>query len=248
MALSAISLPLLLAYYGNSITVAEKNKERQQSDFQFKQKQQQDTFQFIQKQERENFQFKQEQTLKRIQLDQEQHQKRAELTQQNVQKDLEIGQKYIGIAVDILNNKPSPETDSIRQWAISIINKYSEIKLTNAQIRSLQEHPLSNATVSITGIESHLGIGKVTAVATAKARIHQTIQASGDELLITVNSVETVSGGLTVFATLAAPGKHILSISGKKDTCFSYADFSIRVRAITDEDAEFAVSKDMPCE
>jgi hypothetical protein len=58
------------------------------------------------------------------------------------QKDKEISQRYIEIAVGILSAKPTSENQSLRDWSIQTINKYSEIKFSPAVIKVLKEKPL----------------------------------------------------------------------------------------------------------
>jgi hypothetical protein len=73
----------------------------------------------------------------------EQQLKQVELNQQFIQKQVELNQKYIEIAVGILNSKPTPETIPLRDWAIDIIDKYSEIKLSKEAKKLLKVKPLS---------------------------------------------------------------------------------------------------------
>lgn len=73
----------------------------------------------------------------------EQQLKQVELNQNYIQKQVELNQKYIEIAVGILNGKPTPETIPLRDWAIDIIDKYSEIKLSKEAKKLLKEKPLS---------------------------------------------------------------------------------------------------------
>jgi len=58
-------------------------------------------------------------------------------------KQVEINQKYIEIAVGILNGKPTPEAIPLRDWTIDIIDKYSEIKLSKEAKKLLKEKQLS---------------------------------------------------------------------------------------------------------
>jgi hypothetical protein len=73
----------------------------------------------------------------------EQQLKQVELSQNFIQKRVELNQKYIEIAVSILNVKPTPEATPLRDWAIDIIDKYSEIKLSKEAKKLLKEKPLS---------------------------------------------------------------------------------------------------------
>jgi hypothetical protein len=56
----------------------------------------------------------------------------------------ETRQKYIEIAVGILNDKPTPETLPLREWAIRTLNFYSERKLSPAARDVLKSSPLHN--------------------------------------------------------------------------------------------------------
>ena len=51
--------------------------------------------------------------------------------------------KYIEIATEILRDKPSGEPDPLRNWAIKIIDSYSEIALTEEALKSLRTKPIS---------------------------------------------------------------------------------------------------------
>jgi hypothetical protein len=67
---------------------------------------------------------------------------RAIKEKEQFQKDKEISQRYIEIAVGILNAKPTPENQSLRDWSIKTINMYSEIKFTSGDIKALKDKPL----------------------------------------------------------------------------------------------------------
>lgn len=73
----------------------------------------------------------------------EQQLKQLEINRNFIQKKVELNQKYIEIAVGILNGKPTPEAIPLRNWAIDIIDKYSEIKLSKEAKKLLKEKPLS---------------------------------------------------------------------------------------------------------
>ena len=44
-------------------------------------------------------------------------------------KQKELSAKYVELAIKILNKEPSEGSEEIRQWAIKIINTYSEVKI-----------------------------------------------------------------------------------------------------------------------
>lgn len=60
-------------------------------------------------------------------------------------KSKELETKYIELSVDILKETPSPETASLRRWAIENINKYSEIPLSVEAKQELQQEALPTA-------------------------------------------------------------------------------------------------------
>jgi hypothetical protein len=66
---------------------------------------------------------------------------------ERLQKNKEISLKYIEIAVGILNAKPTNDNQSLRDWAIKTINKYSETKLSLGAIKVLKENPLPKPQV-----------------------------------------------------------------------------------------------------
>lgn len=66
----------------------------------------------------------------------------------NSYKEKELRQKYIEIAEGILNNKPAPETLSLREWAINTINLYAEKKLSSEAKAVLKVNPLNRIHVT----------------------------------------------------------------------------------------------------
>jgi hypothetical protein len=57
----------------------------------------------------------------------------------------EASQKYIEIAVGILNDKPTPETLPLRDWAIRTLNLYSDKKLSSKAREALMTYPIHNS-------------------------------------------------------------------------------------------------------
>jgi hypothetical protein len=62
----------------------------------------------------------------------------------NSYSERETRQKYIEIAVGIINDKPTPETLPLREWAIRTLNFHSEKKLPPKAREALKTHPLHN--------------------------------------------------------------------------------------------------------
>lgn len=59
-------------------------------------------------------------------------------------KEKEIRVKYIEIAIDILKEKPDEKEQEIRQWAINVINEFSELKLPETVQQTLvKDKPLT---------------------------------------------------------------------------------------------------------
>lgn len=54
-------------------------------------------------------------------------------------KDREVRGQFVQLAVSILQQPPTPENRSVREWAIDVINKYSEVPLESAAEDSLKE-------------------------------------------------------------------------------------------------------------
>lgn len=57
-------------------------------------------------------------------------------------KDREIRLKYIEIAINILSEKPSQDSIGLRLWAIDIVAKYSELKLSDDALEELKRTAL----------------------------------------------------------------------------------------------------------
>ncbi|MDJ0657122.1 MAG: hypothetical protein QNJ40_23385 [Xanthomonadales bacterium] len=57
-------------------------------------------------------------------------------------KDRELGAKYIELALDILTSDTSKTNEALREWATSVINHYSRIKLSGEVQGSLKLHGL----------------------------------------------------------------------------------------------------------
>lgn len=47
----------------------------------------------------------------------------------NQQKDRELGKNFIELGINILSEKPIPETKPLRGWAIDLVNQYAEVKI-----------------------------------------------------------------------------------------------------------------------
>jgi hypothetical protein len=60
-------------------------------------------------------------------------------------RQLSLNQKYIEIAIGILNAKPTPETTQLRAWAIETVDRYSEIKLPKESKSLLEKKALPKA-------------------------------------------------------------------------------------------------------
>jgi hypothetical protein len=54
------------------------------------------------------------------------------------QKDKEIGVRYVELAVGILRTEPNPQTKSLREWAVSVIDHYSQVPLPKEARDELQ--------------------------------------------------------------------------------------------------------------
>lgn len=54
-------------------------------------------------------------------------------------KDQEIRGQFVQLAVSILQQPPTPENRSVREWAIDVINRYSDVPLQAAAVESLKD-------------------------------------------------------------------------------------------------------------
>lgn len=54
-------------------------------------------------------------------------------------KDQEIRGQFVQLAVSILQEPPTPENRSVREWAINVINRYSDVPLQAAAVESLKD-------------------------------------------------------------------------------------------------------------
>jgi hypothetical protein len=82
------------------------------------------------------------------------------------QKDVELSQKYIEIAVGILNSDPSKkEKEPLRDWAIDVLKKYSPIEISPAAIKALKEQRLS-VEVLVSGVSAHAQVGDIKVTTT----------------------------------------------------------------------------------
>jgi hypothetical protein len=57
----------------------------------------------------------------------------------------ELSLKYVELAVRILQDPPTPESENLRSWAIEVINSYSDVKLPEAAISELQNVPIAES-------------------------------------------------------------------------------------------------------
>ena len=56
-----------------------------------------------------------------------------------------LDNEYIKLAINVLKDNPSEENRELRTWAVAIVNKYSDIKLSESTQKSLiEEIPLSS--------------------------------------------------------------------------------------------------------
>lgn len=54
------------------------------------------------------------------------------------QKELEIGVKYVELATQILREEPTQESRGLRSWAVSVIDHYSRVPLSDAAKNELE--------------------------------------------------------------------------------------------------------------
>lgn len=54
------------------------------------------------------------------------------------QKDKEIGVRYVELAVGILRTEPNPQTEALREWAVAVVDHYSQLPLSKAAREELK--------------------------------------------------------------------------------------------------------------
>lgn len=54
-------------------------------------------------------------------------------------KEKEIQSRFVELAINILNQKPTDESRNLRQWATNVIDHYSGVKLSDTVRRELIE-------------------------------------------------------------------------------------------------------------
>jgi hypothetical protein len=62
-----------------------------------------------------------------------------------VVKEREVQGKFVELALEILREKPTEETKNLRKWAISVVDRYSGVSLSEATQEELQKAPLFSA-------------------------------------------------------------------------------------------------------
>lgn len=74
-----------------------------------------------------------------------------------------LQQKYIEIAVDILNSEPIKEREPLRRWAISVLKEYSPIKISPDAIEILE---IQRLPVTLSGVSAQTQAGQLRVTTT----------------------------------------------------------------------------------
>lgn len=72
-------------------------------------------------------------------------------------KDREIQSRYIELAINILNEEPSDQNKKVRSWAARIIDKYSEIKIGEAEEEILMHRLTSERIETVAKLIESVG-------------------------------------------------------------------------------------------
>lgn len=87
------------------------------------------------------------------------------------QKESENRVKYVEIAVEQLRSAPTPETATLREWAVELLDNQSPIKLSAEAKAQLRSYPLARAIdLSATAGALASGSATLTAVPPGTAR------------------------------------------------------------------------------
>lgn len=73
-------------------------------------------------------------------------------------KDQEVRVRYVELAITILREPPKAETKHIREWAITVVNRYSETPLKTEAQKELFDFPLPTNLYS-TGVSALRKLG-----------------------------------------------------------------------------------------
>jgi heme/copper-type cytochrome/quinol oxidase subunit 1 len=74
----------------------------------------------------------------------------------NFQKEKELGVRYVELAAQILQSEPNSETKALRAWAISVIDYYSPVALTNEARSELEFQRLKTEIQKQAGLQQAL--------------------------------------------------------------------------------------------
>jgi hypothetical protein len=67
----------------------------------------------------------------------------------NAMKSREVSQKYVQLAIEILREKRSVESQTLRIWAVDVINRFSDIPLPDNAQSNLSETGLDDPSTTI---------------------------------------------------------------------------------------------------
>jgi GH25 family lysozyme M1 (1,4-beta-N-acetylmuramidase) len=57
-------------------------------------------------------------------------------------RDRELSRQYVALGIDILQKAPKGEDDPVRDWAIQLVNKYSDVPLSAEAQKALSQEPI----------------------------------------------------------------------------------------------------------
>ena len=170
-------------------------------------------------------------------------------------KDKELGQKYVGIAVDILNSDPVEQKMPLREWAIGLVNDFSDRKLSKEGSEILRTGTLSRSTVvALQGVGGRGELGSIgvgaTHNATVKALANEFTQVFGGKIVIYLRSIKFYDGkNEAIEASIVEPGGDTMKIASlKTGECITFAGYSITLRSILPDSAEFFISDEKGCQ
>jgi len=104
-------------------------------------------------------------------------------------KERDLSARYIELAIGILRDEPKPESEQIRNWAVDVINRYSEVKLDSTVRKQLLENRILEIPEDAKDFQAQAGIVADSIV--GPATLHQ-LQKDVKELLVINKKIEAI--------------------------------------------------------
>lgn len=120
----------------------------------------------------------------------------------NAIKSREINTKYVELAINILKEQPQKENTNLRQWAFIVMNRYSEIKLSEDIGNAL----INKMSLTSSGVSIFVNVidNKNAMVSNAKFYLYGYFNGQGDVVLAgTTDERGNAYGSTTIDSTVS---------------------------------------------